>query len=624
VGWDPVNKSADAIISSSGDANAVANDQLTESGPFTGNWVNAVSSFTLSGKVYFEYVSFNNGSATVDSPIVGVVNESWDENQQTTPVGRDSGPANSAGLNPTTAAPQVRSYQANVFTDLTGTLGTTPVHGDVWQIAFDTATGKLWFGRNNTFVGDPGAGTGETYTVTGTTFRLGANLFDSIGIGIKGRFNSSAQSFSPPTGFSAPEANPATLLTPSALTQAHTVAQPGILSFPILLAANNMAQAHTVAQPGIGPEFTVAPSALAQVHTFAQPSVTFDALLTPVALTQAQTIGAPTITMSVLLWAGDAGLAPVETGPSTLVPGAGFAGNAELPPLEWDIHFGWQGAGDLTAFESEGVLLAGLLFSGDVTLPAIRSTSAAAFDGTWSASIQLPSMQGSGTLLTGWSFVGDGALQMFTGAGTMFRRGVYAADFALPALDTPGGVFLSGALFGGDGTLVPLTGAAEMEDGSTLLFFGLSTNTFNLHHGGYLEVPYVGMARLGRSTYAALSDGLYRLDGGDDAGVPIQARFMLGFTDLGVEAVKSQRVAYLGGKFDGRLAVIVRTDQSQSELRYVAEMPYDQAAGKAPARVKIGRGLRGRYWQLGIENVDGNSFELDRIGMGTWSSRRKR
>jgi hypothetical protein len=50
----------------------------------------------------------------------------------------------------------------------------TAVAGDIWQIALDATTGKLWFGLNGTFIGDPGAGTGELVTIT--TKIVGAQL----------------------------------------------------------------------------------------------------------------------------------------------------------------------------------------------------------------------------------------------------------------------------------------------------------------------------------------------------------------------------------------------------------------------------------------------------------------
>ena len=46
-----------------------------------------------------------------------------------------------------------------------GGIGLTVSNGDIFMMAFDPETYQLWFGVNGTWVGDPSAGTGATYTV---------------------------------------------------------------------------------------------------------------------------------------------------------------------------------------------------------------------------------------------------------------------------------------------------------------------------------------------------------------------------------------------------------------------------------------------------------------------------
>jgi hypothetical protein len=52
-------------------------------------------------------------------------------------------------------------YNANVSGGAYG--GATLAAGDIIQIAYDADGGKIWFGRDGTFQGDPAAGTGEAY-----------------------------------------------------------------------------------------------------------------------------------------------------------------------------------------------------------------------------------------------------------------------------------------------------------------------------------------------------------------------------------------------------------------------------------------------------------------------------
>lgn len=43
----------------------------------------------------------------------------------------------------------------------------------------------------------------------------------------------------------------------------------------------------------------------------------------------------------------------------------------------------------------------------------------------------------------------------------------------------------------------------------------------------------------------------------------------------------------------------------------------------APIRVKLGRGLRGRNWQIEIRNKDGAYFEIDQIDIPSVSTSRR-
>lgn len=80
------------------------------------------------------------------------------------------------------------------------TVGTeaTLTNGDVGQIAIDFATQKIWFGKNNTFGGNPSAGTGGYSFTNATYFCLTTLSVDQVSSKFDGGFT-----FTPPTGFSA-------------------------------------------------------------------------------------------------------------------------------------------------------------------------------------------------------------------------------------------------------------------------------------------------------------------------------------------------------------------------------------------------------------------------------------
>jgi hypothetical protein len=79
--------------------------------------------------------------------------------------------------------------------------GTFKTNGDIVQIAFKN--GSLWFGKNNTWNGDPAAGTGAAYTgITGTLYPMvGLYRFTAPAHQVTGRFHAWEQTYSAPSGF---------------------------------------------------------------------------------------------------------------------------------------------------------------------------------------------------------------------------------------------------------------------------------------------------------------------------------------------------------------------------------------------------------------------------------------
>ena len=145
------------------------------------------------GKYYFEWTNRYAGGG-----LYGIANAA----ASTNPVGTGTGGWTWGGQN-------------RYFNGSSGGTGLSSNHavGDVIQIAFDADTGKLWFGRNNTFydsswgtTGDPGAGTNNTTSVT-----TGVDYFPALAnLGSSGASNADSSAFNagqrpftytPPTGY---------------------------------------------------------------------------------------------------------------------------------------------------------------------------------------------------------------------------------------------------------------------------------------------------------------------------------------------------------------------------------------------------------------------------------------
>jgi hypothetical protein len=116
--------------------------------------------------------------------------------------------------------------------------------------------------------------------------------------------------------------------------------------------------------------------------------------------------------------------------------------------------------------------------------------------------------------------------------------------------------------------------------------------------------------------FAAADDGIYELTGDTDAGIPIPALIETGLMDFGSQMKKQIPDVYLGSTVDGRLVLKVTTSQDGKLIEdwYTATLDYEAPDN---SRMKVGRGLKSRYWKFRLENVNGADFTLDDMGVRT-------
>jgi hypothetical protein len=108
--------------------------------------------------------------------------------------------------------------------------------------------------------------------------------------------------------------------------------------------------------------------------------------------------------------------------------------------------------------------------------------------------------------------------------------------------------------------------------------------------------------------YGAKADGLYRLDGDDDNGDPIQAMISMGKMDFGTNLKKSLTNVYVGTSSSGKLFLKVLVDGQ--------EYTYSARASSESMKVQrfdTGRGIRANYLEFELYNAAGDDFELDSV-----------
>jgi hypothetical protein len=109
-------------------------------------------------------------------------------------------------------------------------------------------------------------------------------------------------------------------------------------------------------------------------------------------------------------------------------------------------------------------------------------------------------------------------------------------------------------------------------------------------------------------------EGVFTMSGDDDAGIPITAELTSLMLDFATSRQKRLSAAWIGYKADGELVLKIRAVDMDElvEYAFVGRNLLDAPAPQEN-RFKIGKGMRSRYWQFELVNVDGADFEIDQV-----------
>lgn len=135
-------------------------------------------------------------------------------------------------------------------------------------------------------------------------------------------------------------------------------------------------------------------------------------------------------------------------------------------------------------------------------------------------------------------------------------------------------------------------------------------NTETLTLTTFSEFGYNTFARAFGRNLGTNAAGLLELTGNDDNGLPINATIELPTTDFGTSYLKTIERLYVGYRSQADMALRVVADDDAAAIYTV---PVSSEPGLATQRVKVGRGMSGRYWGFTLNNLDGTDFTLDNI-----------
>ena len=157
--------------------------------------------------------------------------------------------------------------------------------------------------------------------------------------------------------------------------------------------------------------------------------------------------------------------------------------------------------------------------------------------------------------------------------------------------------------------LLELTGYG---DGTYLLDTTQELFTWVMNHNTgapsrYENYDFDAFAQIGQDYLAARGDGIFLLDGDDDDGTAIDALATIGRTDFDTPEMKRVTAAFLGLNSAGQAHLTLRTDQGLTSGPYqLRQTP----SASTTERAKFKRGIKSRYWEVDVENVDGGDLQI--------------
>jgi hypothetical protein len=115
--------------------------------------------------------------------------------------------------------------------------------------------------------------------------------------------------------------------------------------------------------------------------------------------------------------------------------------------------------------------------------------------------------------------------------------------------------------------------------------------------------------------YGTSDTGLYVMGADDDAGTNITAEIASMMLDFGSSRLKRISAAYLGYTSENEMVLKVRSvDNGQLYEHWFKACPVTADAPRE-GRITVAKGLRSRYWQFELTNIEGGDFEIDQLEM---------
>lgn len=205
------------------------------------------------------------------------------------------------------------------------------------------------------------------------------------------------------------------------------------------------------------------------------------------------------------------------------------------------------------------------------------------------------------------ALVGEGAFLPSTIAGTAsaYELNVVSRGIGLAEIDYELGTGAGAELLVGSRAFA----SARVEILDALVGFAWVLNSQSLAHSYYDDfVDFNSAVQIGRQVFFLTPDGLYELGGDSNDGEIIEAEVVTGQMDFGTIDRKRIEQFDLGYTATGDLEAVVSCEGFQPSQPQLLEARLMNTA--RTSRIRIGKGMVGKYWKVELRNREGSDFEL--------------
>jgi hypothetical protein len=239
------------------------------------------------------------------------------------------------------------------------------------------------------------------------------------------------------------------------------------------------------------------------------------------------------------------------------------------------------------------------------TIPALQFSASGIISSIISLSATLPSLIFKATGLVGDSARITGSFPSLKFTATAYWTGNNTIDIDIPCI-------LFNAL--AHNSVILDADGRKITGGLALVM-----NTRNLSMTEYDNYGYNSLFEFNDKIFGTTSTGIHELTGDTDNGSPVSWHFKIGKIDLEKNVKTKARVVWLSYRPSGDLMLTIDDGENQYEYDVESYKQIDNAV-----RIKIGKGLRNRFIQMELRNVNGESVIFDHLRLFSDPTKKKR